>query len=399
MSISKQRYQTKNQRLSTYDFFTLQIVVVTLPMESHADAKANVAQQPTSPSQELSFGFDLDVLQVDESKNAQNYIPPAENELKSNENSQENIHFVDARFYDEKPFDSVDIDLPNIYYISNQIRLITDDTISVESESESQATSKETQSSVLSTTSSTKCQDKISYIRPTIRFQHEIEAKISYRQKRIIFGFIHEFEKQYENKIIPTSIIYLFAAYFCEFQDEWNKKYCGSNIMFIGHKIIKKLLANKVWTVCAFGYQINNKICDKLNIQFTWKSITGLTDDINIGYIKINKINSVKFDGCELGENENINNSVCIEIDDYRSGITDYDSEDGLSASSDTFIVISYMVTFDFIQERILLKRDNQVLGSMKFKCKSILPAIAICNKGEMIEVSKYELCHNDKDY
>ena len=56
-------------------------------------------------SEEFLFGFDLDALQ--ETNNNQDYIPPAENELKpaSTQQSEQAIQFVDARFYKEKPMD------------------------------------------------------------------------------------------------------------------------------------------------------------------------------------------------------------------------------------------------------------------------------------------------------
>eukprot|EP01084_Bolivina_argentea_P103619 185583_1 len=68
-------------------------------------------------SDEFAFGFDCDELQSDEEdQNADNYIPPAEDELKpaSTITAEGNaIQFVDARFYKEKPLNifSQDFDI------------------------------------------------------------------------------------------------------------------------------------------------------------------------------------------------------------------------------------------------------------------------------------------------
>lgn len=37
-------------------------------------------------------------------------------------------------------------------------------------------------------------------------------------------------------------------------------------------------------------------------------------------------------------------------------------------------------------------------MHTMKFKCKSILPAIAIKNTGNMVEISKYEIIRDEVD-
>ena len=241
------------------------------------------------------------------------------------------------------------------------------------------------------------------YLRPAIYLQNEIDTKITFHERLLIFGYVRDTERQYDGTLsytVPISIIYLFAAYYCVFRDEWNRRYCGESVMFIGHKIIKKISQHKIWTICAFGYQVNDKVCDTLNVQFTWKSAHGLGAEFNIGYIKINEnIDKISYDGFELGDGNEVNriNSVRIPIDGVVNS-TDYDSDDGLAASSDSFIVFSYLVVFNFVTERLYLHRNNKLVKTMKFECKSILPAIAIFNKGDMVEVSKYEIIRNEDE-
>eukprot|EP01084_Bolivina_argentea_P299861 516926_1 len=148
------------------------------------------------------------------------------------------------------------------------------------------------------------------YSRSEIRLQHEIDAKISHQQRNLIFGYIHFMERRL-NIAIPIPIIYLFAAFYCVFRDEWNKHFCGSDFQFIGHKIIKKCAINR-WSLCAFGYEVNNKICDILTIEFTYKSEIEInTNMFCIGYININKLDTIKWNNYRLGDGPNTNNSYC----------------------------------------------------------------------------------------
>ena len=230
------------------------------------------------------------------------------------------------------------------------------------------------------------------YLRPTIYLQYEIDAKITFHQRLLIFGYVRDIEREFDDTLsytIPMSIVYLFAAYYCVFRDEWNRRYCGESVMFVGHKIIKKISQDRSWTICAFGYQVNDKVCDALNIEFTWRFVYEFAGEFNIGYIKINdNIEDINYNGFELGDEkceQNQINSVKIPIGDG-IGRTDYENDDWL---------FHYLVTFNFVTEEIYLSANNKLVDTRPFKCKSILPAIAVLNRGDMVEISKYELIQN----
>ena len=96
---------------------------------------------------------------------------------------------------------------------------------------------------------------------------------------------------------VPMPIIYLFVAFYCVFRDEWNKQFCSSSdFIFVGHKIIKKINEDR-WSLCAFGYEVNDKICDTLTIEFRWNSELEINSNgLCIGYIKMDKLNTVPKD-------------------------------------------------------------------------------------------------------
>ena len=100
--------------------------------------------------------------------------------------------------------------------------------------------------------------------------EHILSSKMTLKQRHLLFGYVREME-QLLRAPVPDAIVYVLCAFYFVFNDEWNRFLSSSDFLFIGHKIIRNIKGGH-WSIAAFGWRVDDEMCDQLSIEFKWKT-------------------------------------------------------------------------------------------------------------------------------
>ena len=96
----------------------------------------------------------------------------------------------------------------------------------------------------------------------------------------------------------------------------------------------------------------------------------------------------------ECPNKENIVSILEIDTNQWKCSPDVIYCDNGIVGTVNSFKITCHTLIFDFANNRVYLDANRK--DWHEFDCDAIIPAVAMCDTGELIEVSKYELVKHE---
>lgn len=174
----------------------------------------------------------------------------------------------------------------------------------------------------------------------------------------------------------------------------WYKTQHGKELNFVSGTRIKLGKNAKNWSTCLFENDVSNQFCDKLTIQFEFKSFSKHSPAFVIGYATGDSIEqSISEWECPLGGGDMKHTSFGWLMSGYNTLAhagnghqLEMISMSMKYSEGDIFTII-----FDFIEKEIVLHRNKIELNCQDFNADKIWIGVSMYGEGTEIELIDYE--------